>query len=433
MTADLAERVGRWAFQFAPSAAHTARIRASIRDFLGCVTAGTRRPELQSALWLAHGGAVPVCGLADSFDPAGAALIAGTAGSLLQLHDVYVPAGLHPSSPVIPAAWSALHSLGARRRNEFVRAVAVGYEVANRFGAACAPQQALAGSSGTGTAGALGAATAAAIVAGMDAAGIAAALSNAALMLAATPVAAMRAHGSVVPLHSGIAARCGFEAASVARAGSAGRYVLEGDVRGPGLLGLLQARVQQLVPENWHGETIDDVSWKFYPACFASLACIEATLQIRPLVKGTIRHVTLYVPDRMLALVACGPNSDELYDRLMSLRWVVARALDCGEYNIACALESSASTLALAQRIQVIHAPELDALLPKVIAADVSVETDRETRRVAYRRPVHDDPPDNAARGWTRALDEQALHAKFKMLVGESQDVTDTLRWLLTA
>lgn len=122
-------RIGAWAHTFRPSTARSARIRASIRDFVGCVVAGSRRPELRPALLLAHSGGVPVWGLPDSFDPAGAALVNGTAGALLQLHDFHAGGGLHPSSPIIPGAWSALHSFGRGRGRgpQFVRAVATGY------------------------------------------------------------------------------------------------------------------------------------------------------------------------------------------------------------------------------------------------------------------------------------------------------------------
>jgi 2-methylcitrate dehydratase PrpD len=189
---------------------------------------------------LAHGGAVRLWGLADTFDPAGAALIAGTAGALLQMHDVFIDAGLHPSSPVIPAAWSAQQVSGnATQPKELVRAIAAGYEATNRLALACSPGQGLAGSASTGTAGSLGAALSAAILLGHDAAGIARAITNAAMLLAASPSITLRTHGELTPLHSGLAARAGLEAALLARDGAAGHHVLEGDGRTPGLIALL--------------------------------------------------------------------------------------------------------------------------------------------------------------------------------------------------
>ena len=433
MKLDLAERIGQWALHFEPSAAHAARIRASVRDFMGCVVAGTRRSELRPALWLAHGGAVPVWGLSDSFDPAGAALITGTAGSLLQLHDVFVPAGMHPSSTVIPAAWAALHGPGARQRTAFVRAVAAGYETANRFAMACAPGQALAGSSATATAGAIGAAVAAALIAGVDAPGVAAAVANAALLLPAAPSASMRAHGALAPLHSGVAARAGYEAASLGRAGSAGREVLEGNAGGPGLIQLLRGSPLQLQPESWNGATLDAVCWKFFPACFASLAAVEAALQLPLADRQAIESVRLQLPDRMLALVGHGPHSDELYDRLMSLRWSVACALLHGQFNIDNALDANDATLALAQRVEITHSAALDALLPQTIAADIHVQAGRHSAQLAYRRSATTDPAANTPRGWTFALDEPALQRKFNALTRDEPALADSLGALLAA
>ena len=39
---DLAQRIGFWAENFSPTTTRLARINASVRDFLGCVIAGTR-------------------------------------------------------------------------------------------------------------------------------------------------------------------------------------------------------------------------------------------------------------------------------------------------------------------------------------------------------------------------------------------------------
>ena len=415
---DLAMRIGAWAHAFKPSVMRRARVRASIRDFLGCVVAGSRRPELRPALWLAQGGGVPVWGLPDSFDPAGAALVAGTAGSMLQLHDLHTGGGLHPSSPIIPAAWSALHSFGkGRGRGEdFVRAVATGYEVANRIALACSPQQVNAGSSSTGTAGSLGAAVSAAVVGGHDAAGIARAVTNCALLLPITPFVALTSHGELAPLHSGIAARAGFEAARIARDASAGTRLLEGTSQTPGLISLLHGDPRKIVPEAWHGETLDEIGWKFSPACFASQTALEAILRLQRVSAKSIQRVTVHVPDRMLSLVASGPTTAHLYDRLMSMRWVLARALELGHYDARDAGKASGIATALAERIDIVHAPSLDRL-KDTLAADIELRTRGGVQRIEYRRPLDGEPPTAGPRGWTRRLDLEALNAKFTALV----------------
>ena len=424
-TVDLCQRIGEWACSFEPSPARLRRIKASLRDFIGCVVAGVRRGELRSALRLAQGGSVPVWGLNESFDPAGAALVTGTAGALLQLQDVYRPGGSHPSSPVIPAAWSALQVSAGVPADQFLRAIAAGYEVANRLADACVPGQLLAGSSPTGTAGCLGAAVAAAVIRGLDGNGVARAVANAAFMLPATPFATMRSHGALAPLHGGLAARTGYEAASLAREAHAGRRVLEGDFRGPGLIALLGGDAALLEPERWRGETLDAVGWKFFPACFASHTALEALLSLGPLDAATVEVVVVHRPAGLLdATVAAGPREGGLYDRLMSLRWVLARALELGHYDYPEAVADSPSTLELAKKIKLLHDPALDALLPGTAAVNLEVHGAAGVRRIEYRRPSASDPePHGAAvsgvpRGWTATLDETALRRKFLRLIG---------------
>jgi 2-methylcitrate dehydratase PrpD len=416
---DLSARIGEWASTFEPSPSRLARVRASIRDFLGCVVAGTRQPELRHALWLAHGGGVPVWGLADSFDGAGAALITATAGSLLQLHDYYSPGASHPSAPVISAAWAARHADGRTRADDFARAVAAGYETANRIADACMPAQLLAGSSPTGTAGSIGAAVAAALIRDLGAAGIARAVANAAMMLPATPFAAMRSHGALVPLHTGLAARAGYEAASLAREAGAGQHVLEGDARGCGLIELLAGTSSAVEPERWHGETLDAVGWKFFPACLATHAAIEAVLRLERIAAADIARVTIRRPGGLLeSLVALGPTDGDLYDRLMSLRWVVARALELGRYAYPDAVVHRPATMDLAHKIELVVEAPVDASEAAAQCIHVEVHAaDGRTHSIDYVRSAVHDPEQRGPRGFTRVLDELALRRKYDELI----------------
>ncbi len=426
---DLAARIGHWAVKLRVADARRARVRASIRDFFGCVVAGTRRPELRPALWLAQGGGVPVWGLPDSFDPAGAALVTGTAGALLQLHDVFLPAGLHPSAPVIAAAWSALHGIAVAPERDFVGAVAIGYEAANRFALACAPAQLQAGSAPTGTAGAIGAAVAAALLGGLDADGVGRAVTNAALLLPLTPFVTMTSHGALAPLHSGLAARAGFEAARLARDSAAGHAVLEGTARTPGLVALLHGDLAKVEPAHWDGATLDAIAWKFAPACFGALTALEAVLRLDRVPPDMIERLTVRLPDRMLALIDSGPTDGHLYDRLMSLRWVLARALETGRYDAADAGTPSAIADALAARIDIVHDRSLEQL-PTELAASVELRAAGRLQRLDYRRDADGEPRSAGTRAWTRVLDPIALEGKLRMLAGDLAPFARTLELL---
>jgi 2-methylcitrate dehydratase PrpD len=110
----------------------------------------------------------------------------------------------------------------------------------------------------------------------------------------------------------------------------------------------------------------------------------------------------------------------------------VACALRSGRYDLG-AIEPDEATLTLAQRIEIIHQPALDALLPDSFAADIDVLTNVGRSQLAYRRPANQDPPAGAARGWTRSLDERALLAKFNALTRESPAISESLQALLAA
>ncbi len=232
----------------------------------------------------------------------------------------------------------------------------------------------LAGIASTGTAGSLGAAVAAALVGGHDAAGIARAVTNCALLLPTTPFVTMTSHGELAPLHSGIAARAGFEAPLIAREASAGHNGLEGTAQTPGLIALLHGDPRRIKPESWRGDTLDEIGWKFFPACFASQTALEAILRLKPVDIKTIQRVTVRVPDRTLSLVANGPATAHLYDRLMSMRWVLARTLELGRYDVREPGKTSLAANALAARVEILHEPMLDRLKTH-LAADIELRT----------------------------------------------------------
>jgi 2-methylcitrate dehydratase PrpD len=240
----------------------------------------------------------------------------------------------------------------------------------------------------------------------------------------------MRVHGELAPLHSGLAARAGVEAALLAQDADAGEFVLEGNDGQPGAIALLRGDVARIVPEAWDGATIADVAWKFFPACFGSITALEGILRLGPVDAATLRSLRLRLPDRMLALVADGPKSGHLYDRLMSLRWAAARTLLSGSFAAVDAGRDGPDVMELARKIEIIHDAQLDSLTAE-LAADVEMTTDDGcTRRIAYRRAIGDEPGSPGARGWTRMLDEAALLGKFRSLAGTDPAHEATLRAL---
>ena len=125
-------------------------------------------------------GQSTVFGLARGYAPATAALLNGALGHSLDFDDTHADSSLHPSAPVVPAAFAAAEIAGASGK-DLIAAIVAGYEVCCRLGNALDPTAHYArGFHPTATAGTFGAAAAAGKLLGLDAAGIASAFGVAA-------------------------------------------------------------------------------------------------------------------------------------------------------------------------------------------------------------------------------------------------------------
>ncbi|MDJ0686193.1 MAG: MmgE/PrpD family protein [Alphaproteobacteria bacterium] len=418
----LARRIARAAhrvFDTPLSADRMQRYRVCLEDYLTCAVAGLERPEIEMARALAHQGAVRWPGDTVGYEPASAALVGGTAGALLQLHDVYTPGGIHPSSPIIPAAAAAWEAAN-RPTDRLIPAIAAGYEVACRLSAQTYPAQQLAGTTPTATWGALGAATAAALVDGLDEDRTMAALANATMLCPLVAFKSLRDHANSAALHSGLAARAGVEAAQLAQGGwTAGDRVLSSDDTLPGWLKMLDMNEAAVSPETWDGGAVEDVVWKFFPACFASHVAIEAALAVANRVNPSdVSSVMLDVPTPALVLTGVGPASDaDLYDQLMSLRWAVARTLVDGAFGVGSLERLADPDLdALIGKITVRAERGFDELLPDTVSARIVVRSiDGETADHLRQRPKLGKGLGKV--GWSQAIDEKRFGEKWSQLI----------------
>lgn len=375
-TATLAERVAHFACAFdigLLSPGRQTRLPLILGDFLGCAMAGATLPEAEAAFLFAQPGEVEVPGTGRRLTPGTAAIALGTLGSLLQMHDGYGHGGNHPSGCILAAVWSMR---GSRTMAQVRAAVAVGYEVANRLAASAHPALTLAGIAPTSPTGAIGAAAALGRLLELDEACTARAISNAAFSFPAAALRGLTEHGSMVPLHPGLAARCAIEAVLAARAGlSAGRTVLEGG-DDPGVLALLHAQPQLLQPEVWRGETLDGVYFKPIPACRHAQPPVDALEMIwRQAPYDPADIVAIEVDTYPVALrFGQAPGAGlELYDRLMSVPWVLASALRHGRYGLDNILAPVHDPLLqrLCGLVQVRAAAPYDSMYPRQLGARV--------------------------------------------------------------
>jgi 2-methylcitrate dehydratase PrpD len=229
-------------------------------------------------------------------------------------------------------------------------------------------------------------------------------------------------HGSVVPLHGGLAARTALEAVRLAQAGlAAGDNVLEGG-KDRGLLQLLQGDASALVPEEWRGEMIDGVYFKPLPACRHAQPAVEAVLAILkggPLNYREVRRIKVRTYPMALMFGQPPRAEHELYDRLMSMPWAIASCLVHGGFGF-----DNVTAPARDPRIEGLYGlieSSVDegaaAEYPKRFCTRIEIQmkggaTRTGECRMEYGMPSEDGP--YSPRGTTtRPLDEEGMRRKF--------------------
>jgi 2-methylcitrate dehydratase PrpD len=144
------------------------RAKVLMLDFLGSAIRARRDAEstpsllkMLEGLALDGKGESTVFGDARTWTPAVAALLNGALGHSLDFDDTHADSSLHPSAPVVPAAFAVGEMVGASGR-DVLTAIVAGYEVCCRLGNALDPTSHYArGFHPTATAGTYGAAAAA--------------------------------------------------------------------------------------------------------------------------------------------------------------------------------------------------------------------------------------------------------------------------------
>ena len=173
-TATLAAYVANLKFEDIPQEV-LERAKVLTLDFLGSAIRARRDAEstpsllkMLEALALDGKGESTVFGDAKTWTPAVAALLNGALGHSLDFDDTHADSSLHPSAPVVPAAFAIGEMVGASGR-DVLTAIVAGYEVCCRLGNALDPTSHYArGFHPTATAGTYGAAATAAKLFGLS-------------------------------------------------------------------------------------------------------------------------------------------------------------------------------------------------------------------------------------------------------------------------
>src|SRR5437762_12493654 len=132
-TATLASYVADLKFEDIPPEVRQ-RAKALTLDFLGSAIRARRDAQstpsllkMLEALALDGTGDATVFGDSRTWTPAVAALLNGASGHSLDFDDTHADSSLHPSAPVVPAAFAAGEMVGASGR-DVLTAIVAGYE-----------------------------------------------------------------------------------------------------------------------------------------------------------------------------------------------------------------------------------------------------------------------------------------------------------------
>ena len=263
-----------------PAEVVTAAKRA-ILDTLGVTVAGSveeaSRILLETIPSTRGPGTAAVFGTPLRTTPAQAALANGALGHALDFDDVSGDMRGHPSIPVLPAVL-ALAEASGRGGDEALVAFVTGFEVECRLGRALGSSSYARGWHATSVVGAIGAAAACARLLHLDVGKTRHAFGIAASMASGT----RQNFGTMTkPLHAGLAARAGLEAARLASGGFTGATDIFEAPMGFGLL---------FSPDgDWQPEEVGDpgkpwgiitpgITVKKYPCCYMTHRSVDATL-----------------------------------------------------------------------------------------------------------------------------------------------------------
>jgi 2-methylcitrate dehydratase PrpD len=328
--------------------------------------------------------------------PAHAAFLNATSGTFLELDEGMRPTG-HPAMHIVPAAIAAAES-GHASGEELLHAVLAGYEVTSRLFRAFRLRYPL---HPHGHFGAVGAAVAVALLEGADPL-------QSALIAGTSPLLpvwqACFEGATARNCYTGLAAHSGVRSSALARAGFTGSAEAL-DVAFGTLVGEL-IDPEMLTAELNHDDLgISRNYFKRHSACALTHSAIDAVLELDLPAEAAIHHVRVETVANNMKIDR-QPQPNDLSGRF-SLPYAVATAILLGRSDPE-AFRYRPWVAALAERVQVEVAPDLEDQWPESSPARVTVEWSGGTTSASVRNP----------RGHhTQPMAGAEVHEKFRMLV----------------
>ena len=434
-TAALAAYVADLKFEDIP---HQVRERAKVLtlDFLGSAIRARRDAESTPSLFrtlealaLDGGGESTVFGDTRTWTPAIAALLNGALGHSLDFDDTHADASLHPSAPVVPAAFAIGELVGASG-HEVLTAIVAGYEVCCRLGQALDPTSHYArGFHPTATAGTYGAAAAAAKLFGLSRQQI----------VAAFGVSGSQAAGSLQFLVNG-AWNKRYQVGAAAMNGVIAATLARNDFVGAiqsveGKHGLLVGYTDEAHPDKvvaGLGKTYETmkIGVKPYPSCRYTHAALDALIAMRRehnLTPEQIRRVEIGLHRNGITLTGDAVTKrhpTSVVGGQFSMFFTGAVALDQGRFGWDDYDRLGDPAVdALADKFDVVQDDRLEIDRKHPFGARVRITTDE-----AVHERIHDDPSGEP----NLFPDAQAMAQKFltlarPVLVGRADQLADAI------
>ena len=399
------------------------RAKALVLDLVGIALRARHDAESTQAMVAAvsrlglASGACTVIGDITGYAPAGAAMVNGTLAHSLDFDDTHAPGSLHPSAPIVPAAFAAAEMTGADGKAA-IAAIVAGYEVQIRLSLALDPAAHYdRGFHPTATCGAFGAAAAAGRLLRLDPEGYANAF-GIVLSMSAGSMQFLVNGAWTKRSHVGHAAMCGLIAATLAQDGYKGASdAMEGK------WGFLHAyapaadAAKAVDGLGRHWETLK-IAVKPYPSCRYSHAALDGILALareHGIQAGEVEEVMVGLPEPGWKItgdpepVKQSPKS--VVDGQFSMAFCAAVALRSGGlvWDDYARHLGDPATLALCKKVKTWVDPKAQSDFPVEMGGSVRIKTARGTFDTYVRVPKGE--PANF-------LSADELRAKFDGLAG---------------
>jgi 2-methylcitrate dehydratase PrpD len=373
-------------------------------DTLGCALFGSPEPwsRMMADEMLAEGstGKSTIVGRDTTVAAPAAALCNGTAAHGFELDDHLDEAIVHPGAIVVSAALATAEAAGASGAR-LLAGITAGYELANRLGLAMGVTPSQRGWHKTSVVGPVAAAVAAAKVMNLSVEHTQSAVGLACAAASGTKAfAAGEGGGMEKRMHAGRAAEAGVRMAQLAARGfTAPPRAIEGRF---GLLDVMagnEARPERL-SENLGGSwAVEHVYVKLYPCCAWIQAAAQQLVALRgsrPLGPEEVAGVRVGVSAYAKAQNG-NPAPQDTMGAQFSIPYCAALALTGDPAEPAGYGDEAlrdAARRSLAQRVEIVVDPEMEAAYPRHYGARVELELASGERKSASKLDPHGMPAD---------------------------------------